>query len=133
MSEFDNPWAKPLWQRNAEDNMSLRHEIEKNYDFSNSNDPNCYMEFDGKNVDLYKYGQHNGNRLQNGLLKNNLSGQSGDDYHQGSIYQNVANKGPIPEGTYYANQDQRQSLTLKNIALKTAEKLGVNTNQKSNI
>lgn len=112
--------------------MSLRHEIEKNYDFSNSNDPNCYMEFDGKNVDLYKYGQHNGNRLQNGLLKNNLSGQSGDDYHQGSIYQNVANKGPIPEGTYYANQDQRQSLTLKNIALKTAEKLGVNTNQKSN-
>ena len=32
MDEFKNPWAKPLWQRNAEDNMSLRHEIEKNYD-----------------------------------------------------------------------------------------------------
>jgi len=69
------------------------------------------MEFDGKNVDLYKYGQYNGNRLQNGLLKNNLSGQSGDDYHQSSVYQNVANKGPIPEGTYYANQDQRQKIT----------------------
>ena len=179
MSEFDNPWTKPLWKRNAEDNMSLRHEIEKNYDafsnpwreevfghnntkqsddlmpqsetslfgtytqnskpqafaqmaesseisnnapskeydFSNSNDPNCYMEFDGKNVDLYKYGQHNGNRLQNGLLKNNLSGQSGDDYHQGSIYQNVANKGPIPEGTYYANQNQRQNITARDAIL----------------
>ena len=22
-----------------------------------SNDPNCYVEFDGNNVDLYKYGQ----------------------------------------------------------------------------
>ena len=32
MDEFKNPWAKPLWQRNAEDNMSLRKEIEKNYD-----------------------------------------------------------------------------------------------------
>ncbi|MBR4106502.1 MAG: hypothetical protein IKK52_04290, partial [Alphaproteobacteria bacterium] len=27
-----------------------------------SNDPNCYVEFDGNNVDLYKYGQSNGNR-----------------------------------------------------------------------
>ena len=77
-----------------------------------SNDPNCYMEFDGKNVDLYKYGQYNGNRLQNGQLENNLSGQSGDDYHQSSIHQNVANKGPIPEGTYYANQNQRQNIGL---------------------
>lgn len=35
----------------------------------------------------------------------------------------IANKGPIPEGTYYANQDQRQSLTFKNIALKKARRL----------
>ena len=97
-----------------------------------SNDPNCYVEFDGNNVDLYKYGQSNGNRLLNGQLQGNLNGQSGDDYHQGSIYQNVANHGPIPEGTYYANQDQRQSLTLKDVALKLGEKLGINTNQKSN-
>ena len=96
------------------------------------NDPNCYVEFDGNNVDLYKYGQSNGNRLLNGQLQGNLNGQSGDDYHQGSIYQNVANHGPIPEGTYYANQDQRQSLTLKDVALKLGEKLGISTNQKSN-
>lgn len=31
-----------------------------------SNNPNCYVEFDGNNVDLYKYGQYNGNKLQNG-------------------------------------------------------------------
>ena len=97
-----------------------------------SNDPNCYVEFDGNNVDLYKYGQSDGNRLLNGQLQHNLSGQSGDDYHQSGIYQNVANHGPIPEGTYYANQDQRQSLTLKDVALKLGEKLGINTNQKSN-
>ena len=81
------------------------------------NDPNCYVEFDGNNVDLYKYGQSNGNRLLNGQLQGNLNGQSGDDYHQGSIYQNVANHGPIPEGTYYANQDQRQNITVLDAAL----------------
>ena len=97
-----------------------------------SNDPNCYVEFDGNNVDLYKYGQYNGNKLQNGQLQGNLSGQSGDDYHQGGIYQNVANHGPIPEGTYWADQNQRQSLTLKDAALKLGEKLGIDTNQKSN-
>ena len=97
----------------------------------NNSDPNCYIEFNGQDVDLYKYGQNDGTRLQNGQLQNNLSGQSGGDDYQSRMHQNVPNKGPIPEGTYYADQDQRQSLTLKNIALKTAEKLGINTNQKS--
>jgi len=76
-----------------------------------SNDPNCYIEFNGQDVDLYKYGQNDGNRLQNGQLQNNLSGQSGDDDYQSRIHQNVTNKGPIPEGTYYANQNQRQNIT----------------------
>ena len=50
MSEFDNPWEKPLWQRNAEDNMSLRHEIEKNYDaFAN---PWKQEEFEQKDTKL---------------------------------------------------------------------------------
>ena len=97
----------------------------------NPKDPNCYIEFNGQDVDLYKYGQYDGNRLQNGQLQDNLNGQSGGDDYQSKIHQDVPNKGPIPEGTYYADQDQRQSLTLKNIALKTAEKLGINTNQKS--
>lgn len=77
----------------------------------NNNDPNCYIEFDGHNVDLYKYGQFDGNRLQNGQLQDNLRGQSGGDDYQSGIHQDVPNKGPIPEGTYYANQDQRQNIT----------------------
>ena len=80
-------------------------------------DPNCYVEFDGNNVDLYKYGQYNGNKLQNGQLQGNLSGQSGDDYHQSSVYQNVANHGPIPEGTYWADQKQRQNIGLLDAVL----------------
>ena len=77
----------------------------------NSSAPNCYIEFNGQDVDLYKYGQNDGNRLQNGQLQNNLNGQSGGDDYQGKIHQNVPNKGPIPEGTYYANQNQRQNIT----------------------
>ena len=88
---------------------------------SKTNDPNCYMTFDGKNLNLYN----------NAGLVNSLDSQSGHNDFQSRIYQDVPNKGPIPEGTYYADQDQRQNLTLKNIALKTAEKLGINTNQKS--
>ena len=79
------------------------------------------MTFDGQNLGLYN------NTGQVG----SLDAQSGRDEYQSAQYQNIPNKGPIPEGTYYANQNQRQSLTLKNIALKTAEKLGINTNQKS--
>ena len=84
-----------------------------------SNDPNCYIEFDGSNVDLYKYGQYNGNKLQNGQLQGNLNGQSGDDYHQSSIHQNVVNHGPIPEGTYWADQNQRQSISLLDVVAGT--------------
>ena len=86
-----------------------------------TNDPNCYMTLNGQNLGLYN----------NTGLVNNLDAQSGQDNYQSGIYQNVVNKGPIPEGTYYANQDQRQSLTPKNIALKLGEKLGLDMQQKS--
>ena len=82
---------------------------------------NCYMNFDGQNLGLYN----------NKGLVDSLDAQSGRDDYQSSIYQNVVNKGPIPEGTYYANQNQRQNLTFKNIALKLGEKLGINTTEKS--
>ncbi|MBR1601480.1 MAG: DUF2778 domain-containing protein [Alphaproteobacteria bacterium] len=87
----------------------------------NNNDPNCYMTFNGQNLNLYN------NIGQVG----SLDAQSGHDDFQSSQYQNVENKGPIPEGTYYANQDQRQSLTPQNIALKLGEKLGLDMQQKS--
>lgn len=83
---------------------------------------NCYMTFDGRNLGLYN----------NSGQVNNLDAQSGHKDFQSAQYQNIANKGPIPEGTYYANQNQRQNLTFKNMALKVGEKLGMNTNEKSN-
>ena len=87
----------------------------------NNNDPNCYMTFNGQNLNLYN------NTGQVG----SLGAQSGHDDFQSAQYQNVADKGPIPEGIYYANQDQRQSLTPQNIALKLGEKLGLDMQQKS--
>ena len=87
----------------------------------NNSDPNCYMTFNGQNLNLYNNTDQVGS----------LDAQSGHDDFQSAQYQNVANKGPIPEGTYYANQDQRQSLTPKNIALKLGEKLGLDMQQKS--
>ena len=87
----------------------------------NNNDPNCYMTFNGQNLNLYN------NTGQVGSLE----AQSGHDDFQSAQYQNVADKGPIPEGIYYANQDQRQSLTPQNIALKLGEKLGLDMQQKS--
>ena len=88
----------------------------------NLSNPNCYVEFDGQNVDLYKYGQFDGSRLQNGQLQDNLSGQSGRDGYQSGIYQNVDNKGPIPEGTYYADQNQRQNISFTDAVIGTGVK-----------
>ena len=96
----------------------------------NPKDPNCYIEFNGQDVDLYEYGQYDGNRLQNGQLQDNLNGQSGGDDYQSRIHQDVPNKGPIPEGTYYADQDQRQNITALDAVAGTgigiANKLGAN-------
>lgn len=85
------------------------------------NNQNCFITFDGKNLKLYN----------NGKQIDNLDAQSGKDNFQSAKYQIVANKGPLPEGTYYANQNQRQNLTLKNLALKLGEKIGLNLEQKS--
>ena len=79
--------------------------------------PNCYIEFNGHNVDLYKHGQTDGNRLLNGQLEYHLDGQSGQDAYQNKSSQDIPNKGPIPEGTYWANQDQRQYINLRNAGL----------------
>ncbi len=77
------------------------------------------MIFDDQNLNLYN----------NTGLVYQLNAQSGLSGNQSAHYQKVQNKGPLPEGIYYANQNQRQSLTLKNIALKLAEKLEIDTNR----
>ena len=58
-------------------------------------DYDCYMIFDGQNLELYK-------NLQQ---INKLDAQSEQDEFQSAKHQKVANKGLIPEGIYYANQD----------------------------
>lgn len=68
-----------------------------------SNLDDCNMIFDGENLELYK----------NHRKVNSLKAQSGNDNFQSAKYQNIPNKGPIPEGIYYANQDQRQKISLK--------------------
>ena len=80
------------------------------------------LNFDGQNLGLYN----------NGEQVNNLDAQSGHQDFQSAQYQNIANKGPIPEGTYYANQNQRQNLTLNDVGLKIGEKLGLDLKHKSN-
>lgn len=85
-----------------------------------SNGNYCEMRFDGQNLSLYK----------NNNLVDRLGAQSGQDDYQSARYQNLPDLGPLPEGTYYANQNNRQSLNWKNIYLKTAEKLGVDTEEK---
>ena len=75
-----------------------------------TNDLNCYIEFDGKNFGIYK----------NGSLVNNLDGMSGQPDYQNRASQSIPNKGPIPEGTYYADQNQRQNISLSDAGIGTA-------------
>ncbi|MBQ3035069.1 MAG: DUF2778 domain-containing protein, partial [Alphaproteobacteria bacterium] len=112
----------PLSENNLLNNPSgYQSLLPENENKDLSTDPNCYMNFDGKTLEL-----HN----RNGLV-NRLDAQSGQDEYQSAKYQNVKNKGPIPEGIYYANQDQRQSLTLENILLKLGDNLGIKMDKKS--
>ena len=88
----DNGYSVPV-QNTTEDSSRIHFQ-----------DPNCYMNFDGQNLNLYN----------NGLV-NQLSAQSGHDDFQSSAFQGIRNKGPIPEGTYYANQNERQNIDFINM------------------
>ena len=62
---------------------------------------NCYMTFDGQNLEL------NGG---NSSYQHTLDAMSGNPNYQAKKYQSVKDLGPIPEGTYYASQNQRQTI-----------------------
>ena len=64
------------------------------------NDQNCSMMFNGSKLEL----------LKDNKTIDILDALSGDKNYQAKKFQNVAYKGPIPEGIYYANQDQRQNI-----------------------
>ena len=125
----DNLWYKPqtkVFDANKQYEKQHREFVNqlKRYgrqNFINNYNQNCYMKFDGNNLDLYN---------SKGKF-DSLDAQSGYDGYQSRIYQNITNRGPIPEGTYYANQDQRQYFTFQNLALKLGEKMGINKNKKS--
>ncbi len=68
---------------------------------ANKSYPLCSMNFDGQNLNLYKNNQQ----------VNSLDAMSGKAGYQARMYQNVMDKGPLPEGIYYANQDKRQNIT----------------------
>jgi hypothetical protein len=74
------------------------------YDYDENYD--CYMFFDGQNLGLYR----------NHKLINRLEAQSGQDDYQSARYQHIPNKGPIPEGLYYARQSRRQNVSALDAA-----------------
>ncbi len=95
---------------NIHDNIeNMKQETELFYDLERDNknqkisynNPNCYITFDGKHLNLFS----------NNQKVNSLDAMSGQSKYQAKKFQNVPNKGPIPEGTYYANQDQRQTIS----------------------
>ena len=87
-----------------------KKEREENYNILASNHAanttqdmphNCFMRFNGKNLSLYDKGQ----------LVDNLDAMSGQKDFQAKEFQNIPDKGPLPEGTYFAHQNQRQEIT----------------------
>ena len=90
------------------------------YDYDENYD--CYMVFDGQNLGLYR----------NHKQVDRLKAQSGQDDYQSARYQHIPNKGPIPEGLYYARQSRRQALAMKDVTLKLGEILGIKKHQQRN-
>ena len=75
-------------QKQNEQSCELVNE-RQNQNASLYNNPNCYMRFDGKNLNLFA----------NNQKVNSLDAMSGQPDYQAKKFQNVSNKGPIPEGT----------------------------------
>ncbi len=66
---------------------------------------NSYVDFDGENLRW----------IQNNQIKEIMDAQSGQDDYQCAEYQNVPNKGPLPEGKYYIRQNNRQNFSDQNL------------------
>ena len=104
-------------QNQIEQSYGLRNNKQNQSSSSLYKNPNCYMKFDGKNLNLFA----------NNQKVNSLDAMSGQPDYQAKKFQNVTNKGPIPEGTYYANQNQRQTIGILDAAIGAgAGILGIN-------
>ena len=69
---------------------------------------NEHLEFDGKKLSLID---------TNGRVIKSWSAVSGRNGYQEAQYQNMTDKGPIPEGVYMVNQGQAQSIDAKSSIL----------------
>jgi len=92
------------------------------YGYDNEN-YDCYMVFDGQNLGLYRNNQQ----------VSRLEAQSGQDDYQSARYQHIPNKGPIPEGLYYARQSRRQNVDAYDAVVGTGvgllNQLGIHVNR----
>lgn len=88
--------------------------LAKNIKSAKSTDPDCYMNFDGENLELYK----------NGERYDKIPAMSGKKEYQCKKYQNLSYRGPLPEGRYTAAQKDRQTIGT---ADKRFAKIGVGT------
>ena len=64
-------------------------------------EPGTYAKFDGKALTVY----------QNSKEIYKFDAMSGKNEYQNPKYQNLANRGPIPEGVYVARQSEIQHIT----------------------
>ena len=104
-------------QSQTEQSYGLGNNNQNQCSSSSYNSPNCYMRFDGKNLNLFA----------NNQKVNSLDAMSGQPDYQAKKFQNVSNRGPIPEGAYYANQNQRQKIGVLDAAIGAATGvLGIN-------
>ncbi len=72
----------------------------------NTISPNdAYLDFDGEKLRW----------IQNNKIKSIMDAQSGQDAYQCSFYQDIPDKGPLPEGKYYVKQSNRQNFSDQNL------------------
>ena len=93
--------ANTLADRLSSDALDSQNSFSKPLSRPSNDNANCYMTFDGQNLEL------NGG---NSSYQHTLDAMSGNPNYQAKKYQSVKDLGPIPEGTYYASQNQRQTI-----------------------
>ena len=99
----------PLPKKNMTTREILEHRLANYNDDMELKTPysdNVHMNFDGENL----------NWIHNNKIKESMDAQSGQDEYQCAEYQNLPNKGPLPEGKYYVRQKNRQNFFDQNLA-----------------
>ena len=99
--------VQDLSQRLSGNDTEAQNSFYKPLSRPNKDNANCYMTFDGQSLNLV-----GGNPTH----QYTLNAMSGNPDYQARQYQSKKYLGPIPEGTYYAAQNQRQIIDPINAA-----------------